>query len=390
MRKEIGKSVVRRILVLCLLCLVFFSLTGCTPSVDDKTIYCNDYEYASYPELTAQALPSYTVERTHDYPFGLLEHGVAAEAFDAQALPALENGVAEYWYPQCLATVIIAVNRDQTDAAISGWRDLTSADEDVGLLYGSVRFELYFAAIAYGLEGENFTLESAITLFADLQARNHLVTHSYEPPIVICYDYQAAAMIKAGRNMEIIVPSEGALTFEMGLLSHRELDFAGDAGARLLAGGYRLPDGRCDETLYPSAAAYENTSRVTNLEHLNTACLEVIRMFRRDVLHSHLYASADAREHQFFVMAYIILVVVWLASVINRAMQKVVRRAALLTGIILLGWIIVRLVKYQTGVAGTLNRYLWYGYYPFQLTLPLVLLWLAWMIDKPEEHPMVT
>ena len=113
-------------------------------------------------------------------------------------------------------------------------------------------------------------------------------------------------------------------------------------------------------------------------------------MFRRDVLHSHLYASADAREHQFFVMAYIILVVVWLASVINRAMQKGVRRAALLTGIILLGWIIVRLVKYQTGVAGTLNRYLWYGYYPFQLTLPLVLLWLAWMIDKPEEHPMVT
>lgn len=388
MRTRFGKSI-NHFVALALLCLILVTFSGCASNDSENRIYCNDYEWAAYSELATEMLPSYSVEKTNYFPFVSLEHGVAAEAFDAQAQPALENGVAEYWYPQYLATVIIAVDRDQTDADIGGWRDLSTTDENVGLPHRRIGFELFFAAIAYGLEGDNFTLDSAVALCSDLRAKNHLVTDSCEQPIVICYDYQAAAMIRGGRNMEIIIPSEGTITFEMGLLSHSELTFPGDAGAGLLATGYRLPDGRCDETLYPDAAAYQNAYRIADYEHFNTVCQDTTRVFRRSVLHIRLYSSADAREHQFLVLLYMIVVVVWLASVINRAMQKGVRRAALFTGIILLGWIIVRLVKYQTGEASTLNRYLWYGYYPFQLALPLVVLWLAWMLDKPEDHSMM-
>ncbi|NLA26615.1 MAG: hypothetical protein GX878_04400, partial [Firmicutes bacterium] len=45
----------------------------------------------------------------------------------------------------------------------------------------------------------------------------------------------------------------------------------------------------------------------------------------------------------------------------------------------------LRLIKYQVVEAGILNRYLWYSFYLFQLALPLVLLWLAWVIDQPEK-----
>jgi len=85
-----------------------------------------------------------------------------------------------------------------------------------------------------------------------------------------------------------------------------------------------------------------------------------------------------------YTLLYIILVVIWTSSVIRRAMQKSIRRAVLLMGIILLGWITARLLKYQMPL-GILNRYFWYGYYLFLLALLLVLLWLAWAIDQPED-----
>ena len=109
-------------------------------------------------------------------------------------------------------------------------------------------------------------------------------------------------------------------------------------------------------------------------------------LLSRSVLPSRLYSSADHRGYQLFVLCYMILVVIWIASVIRRAMQKGVRRAALFTGIALLGWITLRLIKFQLPVDGVLTRYLWYSFYLFQLGLPLVLLWLAWVIDQPDER----
>lgn len=97
-----------------------------------------------------------------------------------------------------------------------------------------------------------------------------------------------------------------------------------------------------------------------------------------DNLFTPLLSSAN------YTLLYIILIVIWTSSVIRRAMQKSIRRAVLLMGIILLGWITVRLLKYQMPL-GILNRYFWYGYYLFLLALLLVLLWLAWVIDQPED-----
>jgi len=77
-------------------------------------------------------------------------------------------------------------------------------------------------------------------------------------------------MIKSGRNMEVIIPIEGTFTYEKGLLSKNPLAFTGDIEGLLLDAGFRLPDGRCDASLYPQAAAYENAVRVTDYSHTFT------------------------------------------------------------------------------------------------------------------------
>ena len=239
-----------RIIAYTLLCLILFSLSGCTPSIIENTIYCFNDKHTSYANIVAQTLPFGRINKSN-IPISTLQDGaLAVEAFNNQALPALEYGVANYWYPQYLATVIIAVDRDMTDTVVTGWNDLPAAGEMVGYA-GIYTSEMVFVALAYGLEGENFSLSGAAEMLAGLRSKGLFAYNSYDQPIIICYDYYAAAMIKEGRNLEVIVPCEGTLTFERGLLSNEPLSFTDDVDSILFSAGFRLLDGHCDSALYP-------------------------------------------------------------------------------------------------------------------------------------------
>ena len=50
----------------------------------------------------------------------------------------------------------------------------------------------------------------------------------------------------------------------------------------------------------------------------------------------------------------------------------------------MVGWLLLRLFKYQLTADGLLCRMCWYGYYIFQLALPVTLLYLAVILDHPE------
>ncbi len=173
------------------------------------------------------------------------------------------------------------------------------------------------------------------------------------------------------------------------MLSAGELAFTGDTDTLLLANGFRLLDGRCDSGFYPAPATYENAHGIADYTHFNTVSYDATRIMRRDVLGIRMYSSADGRESQYFVLLYIMLVAIWIIAIINRAVQKSVRRAVLYTGIILIGWITARLISWTLDEVGMFNLTFWYSYYIFQLTLPLVILWLAWMIDKPEGRTVI-
>ena len=143
-----------RVIALDLLCLLLFSISGCTVAANlpvGSDIYCLNEQSPAYREVLAQALPAYSVgATTHVYTTLQQGNTLAVEAFDPQALPALAHGVAEYWYPQYLATVVIAVDRGRTNADIRGWRDLSAANEEIGVS-GACMYDLMFSAIAYGL-----------------------------------------------------------------------------------------------------------------------------------------------------------------------------------------------------------------------------------------------
>ena len=416
----------KSVIALVLLCLVFFLLIGCnltkttnygettgygettrngipTDEGDETTVSIFDENYAAYSMILSQVLPNCKFEKSNRV-FHSMESGASAsEAFDVQALSTLGNNDLEnndfennnfennnnlFWYPHYLATVIIAVDRERTNANILSWSDLPAANEIVGVS-GVLAKQMVFSAVAYGLEGENYSFSSAARLLAELRRNGRIEEQSFETPIIICYDFQAVAMCKEGRNLEIIVPHEGTISFERGLLSNTKLDFAHDIGPLLIDAGYRLLDGHCDVDIYPKAAAYEPALRISDYNRFNTMSLDSDRIFRRNVMGTRLYTSADGREHQFFALLYIILLIVWVASAFLRSMQKSVRRSLQIVGLILLGWIIVRLIKFQVPEETVLNRYLWYSYYVFQLALPLLALWFSWAVDRPDGKLLI-
>ena len=95
-------------------------LTACSEATQKSSVSYDDLPYSEYGAALQELFPAQEVARQSIALFPGLNQSVAMEAFDTQAAPALQAGLAGYWYPQYLSTVVIAVDRDQTSVNISG------------------------------------------------------------------------------------------------------------------------------------------------------------------------------------------------------------------------------------------------------------------------------
>ena len=110
---------------------------------------------------------------------------------------------------------------------------------------------LTLAALSYGLEGADYTGEQAISFLKQLAAAGRLVNNDFSQPVFVCLDYQAVALNQQGRNLQIVVPAQGTLTFTGGLLSNHSLLLNANADELIIASGLR-PAGTKTSSLYPS------------------------------------------------------------------------------------------------------------------------------------------
>lgn len=376
-----------RVLLLLLLCVLLLSLSGCAQRTCSETVLLAEDPYSPYDETLGALLPTHHVQTTaHLFVLHNLRQMAACEAFDVQAQSLAANGLETSWTPQFLATVVIAVDRERTAATIRGWQDLYEAKESVGTWEGFSQAQFTLCALAFGLEGEGYGLDRAAAYLADLRRSNRLKANTFDAPVLICYDFQAVALMREGRALEIVVPREGTFTFEKGLLSNEPLAFAQASEPLLLQAGFRLPDGRTEAAGYPAAEQYAPAQRVQDIDHFNRLVIKANTVMKRQVHQSHYYKVTNAAENNLVYALFLIVLVFWAASVVHRTVQKVPRKITVMVALLLSGWMLVRVVKWQIVGVTAISRYLWYMYYLFLLFLPLMLLWMAWVIDKTEEQ----
>ena len=82
---------------------------------------------------------------------------------------------------------------------------------------------------------------------------------------------------------------------------------------------------------------------------------------------------------------YIVLFAAWGISVHSRIIQPQVRRGLRAVSVLMLFWVTVRTIRYSLEEAPWVMRHLWYLYYLPMLFIPLLALFVAFALGKPDN-----
>lgn len=305
----------------------------------------------------------------------------------------MARGVGRYWYPHVSATVVLAVDRTRTDAVVTGWNSLRENRVPVGMSSTSiVRNMLVLGALSYGLNPKEPTKGDALDFLEQLCQNGGFELDGSDAPILICLDYEAAAWNRSGGDYEIIVPVEGTLSYRIGLFSDVPLALEPGLDAALLSAGLPLASGERPQD-FPGDYRWARTLGEEDYDWFLKVTGDSSRDLRRQVFHTRLYTTADMREHILSALFLSAAILLWKGTVSHRMMRRDVRRVVSLLSWLTVGWLLLRLFKYQQLTEGTLTRMCWYGYYLFQLALPVALLYLTEIMDRAEgekrlAHPL--
>ena len=369
------------------LALLILLLAGCTGR-DRNSFIVLRQSMDPYAQSVSRAIPGWPVRAAAEgeNPLASVKDGNIMECYDVQAILAMKRGGEQYWYPQCLATVIFAVDPNRTDKIPQSWEELACADQDVGWPRGNKLEErLAFGAMAFGMGENGPSKKAALDLLGKIHGQGHLKDSGDGTPITVMMDYQAAELLQEGRNLVLVVPEEGTLSYAMGVLSGTPITHLA-SDQRLRTEGLRLLDGSCQKGLYLSKEKYARAEHVEDMEEFFHVTEDTARDIRREALHTRLYTSADRREHIVSIVLMVALVLIWTGSAVHRAVQERIQKFIFMIGIQVVLMMCLRLIKYQLPVLSTAARYCWYGSYIFQIGMPLTLLFLASCIGHEEER----
>lgn len=375
------------ILLLCLL------LTGCSAEASGGQLISAAEGSGAYSEALLPFLPGYALRDGEDTLYAEVSRGNAVACFDVQAIPAMDRGVGRYWYPHVSATVVLAVDRTRTDAVVTGWNSLRENRVPVGMSSTSiVRNMLVLGALSYGLNPKEPSKREALDFLEHLCQNGGFELEGSDAPILLCLDYEAAAWNRSGGTYEIIVPVEGTLSYRMGLFSDVPLALEPGLDAALLSAGLPLASGERPQD-FPGDYRWARTLGEEDYDWFLKVTGDSSRDLRRQVFHTRLYTTADMREHILSALFLSAAILLWKGTVSHRMMRRDVRRVVSLLSWLTVGWLLLRLFKYQQLTEGTLTRMCWYGYYLFQLALPVALLYLTEILDRAEgekrlAHPL--
>lgn len=343
-----------------------------------------------YSQVLEAFLPDYSLGKAEDTLYAEMSRGNAVACFDVQAVPALANGVGRYWYPHVSATVVLAVDRTRTDALITGWNSLQESQVPVGIGSISVmRTMMVMGALSYGLNPKEPEKEDALDFLEQLCQNGGFDLDHPNFPILICLDYEAAAWNRNGGNYEIIVPEEGTVSYQLGLLSDVPLTLGPGLDEELLSAELPLINGARPQS-FPDDYRPARMLGEEDYDWFLEVAGDSSRDLRRQVFHTRLYTTADLREHILSALLIAAVILLWKGTVSHRLIRRDVRRVVAAMSWIMVGWLLLRLFKYMLMTESTLSRMCWYGYYIFQLALPVALLYLTEILDREEgQKPLL-
>lgn len=296
---------------------------------------------------------------------------LAIEAYDVQAAVLQQNRrIPYYWYPHYTATVVLAV-ADTCPFPITGWQSLAAAPVSLALMADEPESLFFMQAMSYGLDG-NLSGQAGMDLLQRIQEQGRL--QMAEGPqhlpaqVWVLFDYQVRQWQRRGAPIHLVVPVEGTLSFQKGLLAKRPLaldDYK--LSEMLISQDYTL--------IPPSPSQY-----ISENEMLFQEADKISRQIDYRLSKVHRLTSLTGINHLTWYMAALFLVILWGCRLRRQVLQPPVRQAYLGVIITLCAWILLRCFKLSFPVFWADGiRWSWYSYYLFYGILISLLVWIGYV-----------
>lgn len=345
-----------------------------------KEIYLFDETTLEILNATQKVFPEYELKKEKERHLAkFLEGKDIIMAYDIQALPLVDEKTGPYFYPLYEDIVVIATDKKQVYDKITDWKDLTYQDYLVNIPNLEPPQRYIWQAVSYGLRGK-LEKEAAENYFSTLFQQKKLYWDNWLAPIHLTLHSTYVHSLWQKRELDIIYPTGGTISFQVGFLSHNELSQKRMEELRrayqergYLPLNYSAQNLRIhNQNILSSAEAMED---LINYGEINT------RLIRR-VKQNMKYAPINGIEHHIAAL-FLIVVIIFGISVVNKTVLHLgIKKGMTFTGTLLIGWVVVGVFKYSFYGSAIYLRALWYSYYIFILMLPPTGLYIANNINQ--------
>ncbi len=305
-----------------------------------------------------------------DSALGELSHGDGAFVSAIQAQPYIAADSNYHFVPHIAQTVVITIDRDETDTEINSFADLLKTEYAVTFDlddrfetndWGTPKAQQIILSMAYALD-PSYDIRGVGQFMGTLWDEERFHYQDMWKSIVITVDSVAAEYIERGRNSEVILPSDGAFTLEYGLLYYGEPpSIEQGMNKALVEAGYRLPNGMADSTLYP--ADYTNAKIPPDGEAYRSASAQLGAVIRRTAFIQDLYNFANIVEYTALFLGFLLFCILYLFSIKRRITDKSIANALVLATCTAILFVVIGILKYFVEDNIVLETLLWYSFY---------------------------
>ncbi len=345
---------------------------------------------------TIQALfPTISLQKSpHTSAFQQFNLGKNIEAFESQSKLLLECNKNYHFEAHYVHTVIIAIDKNQVSESITSFYDALHSNYPINFNFGEASGKMLWdlpqaqhivLSMAQALYKEH-NLISISKDFYTLHENGRFFTNDTNKPISIKYDSDAAELIPNGKNIEIIIPSDGTYSFIGGLLAKKDIRFSGEEFSTLLVqNGMRLPNGDAGPW-FPSAELYIHAQFVDDFEAFNKDSSMVGSVLRPKAFEHERYGFPDHKARTVFFLIFLTIMVFYIIS-INRRLSNIRIRHSIVAvcvfQIILVSMGCLKALIVDNPIVETI---LWYGYYFAFVYIPAIYLYVAIVSGKNKEQ----
>ncbi len=353
-------------------------------SIFRKSPLSNDYiisaEDSLYSEVITETFPDIIIEETkYQTAMRNFNLGDNIAVYSSEAIPLVNADENYAFFPHITKTVVIAVDRDITDEKIDSFSDLLTTNHPINFDFGKQvapnmwdypKTHQIVIAMANALYGE-YDIEAIALDIHNIDSENRFFTDDMTKPVLVTSDSTAVELIKSGRNLEIIIPADGTLSFDFGAMVYGgSIKFSDELNEQLIEYGFRLPSGDADFRYFPPAADYERASYPLDDAEYSIAAALVPKTLRRDSFNTRLYGFTNSIEVTAFFLPLLLITICYMISIKRRIADAKIRKYIFATLILLLFFITAGLMKSLNSTNEVIETALWYLYYLPILFMP--------------------